>query len=153
MNIQELMTKPAITCRPGDTLNTAARLMWEHDCGALPIVNDEDQLVGLITDRDICMSAYTEGSPLLAIPVSHAMAKVVFSCHANDSLEEAERLMSEKQIRRIPIVDDDDRPIGILSLNDVVRYAASPAQHETLDHEVTQTMAAIGQPRVEAQPA
>jgi len=148
MNIQELMTKPVVTCRPGDNLNTAARLMWEHDCGAIAVVADEGgRLAGMITDRDICMSAYTRGRPLTALSVQNAMAKEVFSCRANDSLEAAERLMSDKQIRRVPVVDGENRPIGMISLNDMVRYAASSSKMDGIEREVVETLAAICQPR------
>jgi len=150
MNIQEIMSKPAVTCRPSDTLNTAAQLMWEHDCGAIPVTGDDGQIVGIVTDRDICMATYTRGSAPQAIQVSDAMANEVFSCHADDSLDAAERLMSEKQIRRIPVVDGDNRPIGLLSLNDIACYAASSRKKNGIDREVTQTLAAICQPRPRA---
>ncbi len=151
MNVQEIMKRPAVTCRAGDDLNRPARLMWEHDCGAIPVVNDDGVLVGLITDRDICMSAYTQGEALRAIPVSSAMATEVFSCRAGDSLEEAERLMSEKQVRRIPILDGENRPIGVLSLSDIARYAASAPMKTGLSRDLTQTLAAIAQPGSEVE--
>ena len=110
VNIQDIMSKPAVTCGPHDTLNTAAQLMWDHDCGAVPVVDDAGSLVGIVTDRDICMAAYTNGSALHAIPVSTAMAQVVFSCQLSDSLEAAEQVMSSNQIRRVPVVDGDNRP-------------------------------------------
>jgi len=121
-------------------------LMWENDCGAIPVVDDGDHLVGMLTDRDICMSAYTQGSPLHAIPVHNAMAREVFACGPNDTLEQAEQLMAEKRIRRIPIVDDDNQPLGVLSINDIARHAAAARKKNGLEHEVTQTLAAIGKP-------
>lgn len=146
MNVQELMNQPAITCRATASLNTAAQLMWEHDCGAVPVVNGDGNVVGMITDRDICMAAYTQGKSLDAISVAHAMAKSVFTIHPHDPIDSAERLMSEKQIRRMPVVDGDNRPVGMLSLNDIAR-AATSRKKSGLDREVTQTLAAIGQPR------
>lgn len=147
MNIQEIMSQPAITCRHDDTLNVAAQLMWERDCGAIPVTDDDGRIVGIVTDRDICMATYTSGRAPQAVRVADAMAKQVFSCHAQDSLEEAERLMSDKQIRRVPIVDGDNRPIGLLSINDLARHAAAARQKDGLEREVTQTLAAICQPR------
>lgn len=152
MKIQEVMTSPAVTCRPEDTLNTAARLMWEHDCGAIPVVDEEGELVGMLTDRDTCMAAYTRGTVLSAIPVQDAMAKQVFSSEADDSLEMAERLMSEKQVRRLPVLDGDARVIGVVSLNDIARYAVSAGRGDGLERELTRTLAAICAPRVRAQP-
>jgi CBS domain-containing protein len=147
MNIQEIMSKPVMTCQPNDTLNTAARLMWEHDCGAIPVTGEEGTLVGIITDRDVCMAAYTKGAALERIAVSDAMARQVFSCQADGALETAEQLMADKQIRRLPIVDGDNRPVGILSMNDIARHAAAAGKKNGLDREVTKTLAAICQPR------
>lgn len=151
MKAREVMTAPAITCRLGDNLNTAAQLMWEHDCGAIPVVDDSDALVGILTDRDICMSAYTQGQPLRAIAVQKAMARQVFTCGADDSLHEVERLMSEKQVRRVPVVDVDERVIGLISLNDIARFVAATGPGNGFDHELTHTMAAICEPRSSAQ--
>jgi CBS domain-containing protein len=150
MNIQEIMSKPAVTCRQNETLNAAAQLMWERDCGVIPVTDDDGKLVGIVTDRDVCMATYTKGSPPQAIPVSDVMTRKVFSCHADDSLNAAERLMGEKQIRRVPIVDGDNRPVGMLSLNDVARHAASRSKNG-LDRELAQTLAAICEPRAQIQ--
>ncbi len=150
MRIEEIMSKPVVTCRPTDTLNSAARLMWENDCGIVAVIDENDRLTGVITDRDICMSAYTQGTSLHTIPVARAMAMQVFSCHARESIDAAERVMKEKQVRRVPIVDDDNRPIGLLSLNDIARHAAGARKKNGLDREVTQTLAAICQPHLPA---
>lgn len=147
MRIEQLMSKPAVTCSQDDSLNTAAQRMWEHDCGAVPVVGDDGTVVGLLTDRDICMAAYTQGKPLQAIPVSRAMAKQVFSCHPDDSIEAAERLMTDKKIRRLPVVDGEGRPVGVLSLNDVARDAAGSQAGNGAQREVARTLAAICQPR------
>ena len=148
MRIEQLMSQPAINCGQNDTLNTAARLMWENDCGVLPVVGDDGRLVGIVTDRDICMSAYTQGKSLHEILVSSAMAKQVFSCHPQDSVDAAEQLMSKSQIRRMPVIDDDNHPIGVLSLNDIARNAGSARRGNGVDHEIVQTLAAICQPRL-----
>lgn len=147
MQVKELMSKPAVTCAVFASLNAVARLMWEQDCGAIPVVGEDGALVGIVTDRDICMAAYTQGKPLHAIPVSNAMAKRVFSCHADDTIDAAERLMSEKQVRRLPIVDPDGRPVGLLSLNDIAREVCGKRKKSGVEHEVVQTLAAIGQRR------
>ena len=148
MRIEQLMSKPAVTCGQDDSLNTAAQLMWEHDCGAVPVLGDEGTVVGLLTDRDVCMAAYTQGKPLQAIPVSRAMGKQVYSCHPDESIEAAEQLMTEHRIRRLPVVDGEGRPVGILSLNDVARDAASSRAGNGAQREVARTLAAICQPRL-----
>jgi CBS-domain-containing membrane protein len=147
MEIQQIMSQPAITCRSTDTLDTAAHKMWDHDCGAIPVVDDDGRLVGMITDRDICMAAFTQGSPLHCIPVANAMASAVVACQADDSIESAEELMSERQIRRLPVIDGAGHPVGVLSLNDIARHAASARRRNGGDREVVDTLAAICQPR------
>ena len=126
--IEMLMSQPAACCSVHDDLAAAAAMMWDHDCGALPVVDDDGKLAGMITDRDICMAALTQGATLASIPVTTAMAKQVFSAHREERVEHAERLMSDKQIRRIPVVDEQDRPVGVLSLNDWRGRPSRPAR-------------------------
>ena len=146
MHIKDLMSSPVVTCPTGTTLDQAARLMWEFDCGIIPVINDEGRLAGVVTDRDICMAAYTQGKTLREIPVTIAMAKQVIAVYANDSVESAEELMSANQIRRLPVLDADSRPIGLLSLNDLAR-AAGRSKRSLAEHEVVRTMASVCQPR------
>lgn len=151
MRIKELMSHPAMTCPVTATLNHVARLMWESDCGMVPVVNDEGQLAGVVTDRDICMAAYTQGKPLNAIPVTTAMARQAIASHANDDIESAEALMADNQIRRLPVLDDNGRIEGVISMNDLTR-AVAHAKKGTTDRELVQTMAAICEPRAHLQP-
>jgi CBS domain-containing protein len=146
MKIKELMSHPAITCPAGDTMENAARLMWEFDCGIIPVVNDDGRLGGVITDRDICMAAYTQGRPLRTIPIASGMAKAPVAVHANDSIESAEDLMRDNQIRRLPVLDDNGRPVGVLSLNDLARLTAR-AKHSQAERKLVETLAATCEPR------
>lgn len=155
VQFQQVMSQPVLTCRLTDSLSTAAQLMWEYDCGSIPVTDDEGRLVGIVTDRDICMAAYTTGATLHALPVTHAMAREVFFCHATEPLDLAERLMTEKQIRRVPVVDSERRPIGLVSMSDVARYSDSTRRRTSIDREVTHVLAGISQPRsraIEASP-
>jgi len=147
MNIREIMSKSVVSCRPGDTLNTAAQLMWEHDCGAIPVTGDDGKLVGMITDRDICMATYTKGAAPHAISVADTMASRVFSCRADESVAAAERLMRDKQVRRIPVTDAEGKVLGLLSLSDVVRQATLLRKKDGPERELLQTIASICQPR------
>lgn len=145
-NVEHLMTREQVKCcSPQDTLNQAANLLWDHDCGALPVVED-DRVIAMLTDRDICMAAYLQNRPLTDLPVSSAMSRDVYSCSAEDSLEEAQRLMQEHQVRRIPVTDDEGRLIGVVSLNDVVRDAAHDGSPERA-LQLVQTLDAIGERR------
>jgi CBS domain-containing protein len=146
MRIDEVMSKPLVTAPTMCTLDAVARLMWEFDCGIVPIVGDGGRLAGVITDRDICMAAYTQNTPLSAIPVTSAMTKQVFSVRSGDAIETAERVMRDNQIRRVLVVDTEQRPVGILAMNDIARLAA-PAGQSGVDRELVETLATIGKPR------
>jgi CBS domain-containing protein len=127
MKIDQLMTRPVLTCRPSDGLDAAARIMWEHDCGCVPVVvpaDGDDRVVGMITDRDVCMAAYTQGLPLTAIPVEAAMAHEVRSCRPTDSVGDALRILAGNQIRRLPVLDAGGLLVGMVSLADLAREAA-----------------------------
>ena len=146
MHVKEIMTHPVITCPSNTTLDLAAGLMWEHDCGAIPVVDTEGRLAGIVTDRDICMAAYIQGTLLKSIAVSSAMAKHVLACHPDDSIDTAEELMRDGRIRRVPVIDNDGRPVGIVAMNDLARLAAH-AKKSGVDREIVQTLAAVCAPR------
>lgn len=149
--VEQVMSRPVFCCGLGDTLNLAAQLMWEHDCGIIPVVNHSGHVEGVVTDRDICMAAYTQGQPLAAIPITSAMSRDVFVCGPGDSLDEAERLMHDSQVRRVPVVDGERHPIGILSLSDIAHRGTDiSTARERLEHEVADTFASITTPRHQA---
>lgn len=150
MKISQLMSKAIYTCRPSDTLHGAAQLMWDHDCGAIPVVDDAGKIIAMVTDRDACMAAYIQSRPLHDIPVSLAMSREVYSCGVEDTVEHAEALMKEHQVRRIPIIDAERRPVGIVSLNDIAREAAQERgrRNPAVDlGKVASTLAGICAPR------
>lgn len=149
MKVGQVMKQAVATCGPHDTLDAAAGIMWDNDCGCVPVVED-GRLAAMITDRDICMAAYLQGLPLNAIRVSSAMARNVFACRAEDTLAVAERLMRDNRIRRLPVVDADDRLVGILSLSDLAVEAAREQAHRKKDvtpKEIGETLAAVSHPR------
>ena len=152
MHVKEVMSHPVVTCPADSTLDQAARLMWEFDCGVIPVLGDDGRLSGVVTDRDICMAAYTQGRPLNTIPVSTAMATQVVAGHADDSVESVEALMRAGQVRRVPILDGEDRVTGLVSMNDLARLAAR-ARRPGVDRELVKTMAAVCQPRAQAEVA
>lgn len=153
MLVKQIMSQPVATCTPESTLNQAAQLMWDHDCGVLPVVDSEGRAIAMLTDRDVCMAAYTQGRPLAEIRVGAAMSKDLFSCGPEDALTDAERILQERQIRRIPVLDADRRPVGMLSLNDLARMALQqhPSAPGLLDgvssSSVARTLAAVCSPR------
>jgi len=138
--------RPVQTCRPSDTLNDAARLMWELDCGAVPVVNDAGSLVGILTDRDICMAVYTRGQSLSAYSVESAMATDVATATATEPLETITRLMRQRRVRRVPIVDHG-RLVGIVSLADIARHLESDGGCSAVASlELARTLVAVSEP-------
>lgn len=126
MKAQDLMSQPAITCDVNDSLARAAQLMWDHDCGLVVIVREDGKLAGVITDRDICMAAYTQGRPLAEILVNSAMAVDVITATPSLDIAAVEKLMADQRVRRLPVVDADRRPIGMVSINDLALHGALP---------------------------
>lgn len=119
MKVMELMTREVKSCSADDSLDRAANLMWEADCGVIPVVGPGRELVGMITDRDICMAAYTKGRPLSMLAVRDAMAKELTFCSPEATLETAMSLMKESRVRRLAVVDSKGMLAGVLSLNDL----------------------------------
>lgn len=127
MKVAELMVGEVIACSPDDMLNRAAQIMWENDCGCVPVVDRAARLVAMLTDRDVCMAAYTRGGTLKDIRVSAAMSNELFACRPDDDVQSAMKMMRERQVRRIPVSDDKGRLVGILSLSDIARAIARKA--------------------------
>jgi CBS-domain-containing membrane protein len=152
MKVQQIMTKSVSCCLDGDTANQAAQIMWERDCGFVPVVDDRasQRVVGVVTDRDICMAAYTKNRPLDQIRLRELMSSSIRSCRANDTIAEAEHTMRSAQVHRLAVLDDAGQLLGVISLADIAREAAREAgsrRQEVTAAEIGETLAAIRQPR------
>lgn len=140
-------------CSAGDSLNQAAQIMWELDCGALPVVDGGGGVIGMITDRDICMAGYTRGQPLGAMRVESAMSHVVHACSPEDTLGHAARLMAERQVRRLPVIENG-KLVGVLTLADIARVVcARHGNRVPACVALAHTVAAISAERTTAQRA
>jgi len=146
MKVKDLMTTEVKSCADYHTLNTAAQMMWEHDIGCVPVIDKEGRAIAMLTDRDICMGAFIQGVPLSAALVTSAMSKQVFSCTPEDDITAAEKLMAEKQVRRLPVVDKHGRLAGIISLSNIACQTQKEARAAT-DAELTRLMASVCAPR------
>jgi len=160
MKVKDLMVSEVKCCGNFDTLNTAAQLMWDHDIGCVPVVDAEGHVLGMLTDRDVCMAAYTQGVALRDSVVTSVMSKEVFFCAPEDDLATAEELMRVKQVRRLPVVDAQGHLAGIISLNDIARECAREAglkkAREVSDSEIAGVLASVCAPHhriIEAQAA
>jgi CBS domain-containing protein len=118
------MTAAPICCKPTDTLDRVANLMLEHDCGAVPICAGT-KLIGLVTDRDIACRAIATGKTPADVAVSEVMTKPVYTVRQNDDVEVAIDLMKTKQVRRLPVLSDDGKVIGIVAPSDLAPIFAS----------------------------
>lgn len=125
MRLKEIMVEDTKTCRPSQNLLDAARLMRRVNCGVVPIIDENKKVLGMLTDRDICLCAADEDRKLSAIRISEAMTPKAYSCHPNDSIDEAIEVMRQHQVRRVPIVDDDGVLKGIVTMDDIICKTAN----------------------------
>lgn len=117
MKLNQLMTRQVRTCSPDSSLSEAARIMSEVNCGAVPVVEGQ-KVVGMITDRDIVLRAVAKGQAGQNAKVRDCMTSQVIHCPPDTDAHTAARLMAEKQIRRLPVVEND-RLVGIVALGDL----------------------------------
>jgi CBS domain-containing protein len=123
MKVKEIMTADTKTCSLNDSVAEAARSMWEADCGIIPVVAEGGKVVGVITDRDICMAAMTKGRAESIIAVEDVISGKLFACKPEDDIHVALNTMRENKVRRLPVVASDGKLEGILSMNDIVLRA------------------------------
>jgi len=128
MKVQDMMSKAVTTCAMQDTLNTVAQKMWDVDCGVLPVVDGEQRPLAVITDRDVCMAAFTTGKTLDDLRVAGSMSKQIWTCRAQEEVNSAALRMAKHGVRRLPVVDAEGRLVGMLSLNDLAIAAAKEPQ-------------------------
>lgn len=119
MKVSEVMTKKVIHCRSDETLSACSRKMGELDVGSMPIVDGHGNLVGIITDRDITIRAVANDVDVTEAPVGDYVSTPVITVSPETDIEEASLLMSEKQIRRLPVLDKDGILIGMITLGDL----------------------------------
>jgi CBS domain-containing protein len=124
-----------------------AQIMWDSNVGAVPVLGDSGSVIGMVTDRDICMAAYTQGRALDSVRVATAMAKKVIVVQAHDPIEEAERLMQAHQVRRLPVVNGGRRLVGILSVGDLAQRTKPDGAESVSSAELVRTIAAISETR------
>ena len=132
MKAQDIMAKDPRCVTPRTSIQEAARLMKSEDVGALPVVESDSsrKLVGIITDRDITIRAVADGRDIGSVTVSDVMSKGATTAKAGDTVEDVMKVMGREQVRRIPIVDDRDQLVGIVSQADVVLKAKSDSKSE-----------------------
>jgi CBS domain-containing protein len=134
MIVKDIMTRTPVMCLPSSTVQEVARMMLENDCGEVPVVRAKDapELLGVITDRDICCRAIAVNRNPSTTQVTECMSSPVFTVNVDTDLSRALRVFQEKEVRRLPVVDKNNKCVGILSLSDVAEKAPEHFAREVL---------------------
>jgi CBS domain-containing protein len=141
MRVSNLMSRHTHACHAVDTLNRVAQLLWENDIGCVPVVDNERRVIGMLTDRDVAMAAYTQGRRLAEIPVSACMSR-------DDTVQVAASKMREHRVRRLPVVDEQGRLTGVLSISDLSQRLWPRGGAKGFDDdELLAVVASVSQPR------
>jgi CBS-domain-containing membrane protein len=147
------MTKDPTSCVASDTAQKAASIMRAEDAGIVPVIENEQsqKVIGVVTDRDLCMNVVAEGRDPRTVRAEECMTATVVTCSPNDAVEKTMELMKENQIRRVPVVDEGRKLLGIVSLADVVSRAElkTTQTHDTLK-TVSAPTAEPSKPRAKA---
>jgi len=144
---EHAMTVAPVTCSRSDSLNAAAKIMWEEDCGIVPVIDSTGLLVGVITDRDICMACYTQGRSPAETTVGSAMSRKPYGIRLEASLSEVLEIMSTRQVRRVPVISADGHLLGIVSLADLFRHLPEERAQSDLEAALTATLVAVSAKR------
>jgi CBS domain-containing protein len=123
MKVKEVMTASAVCCGPETNVGRAVELMWTRNVGMLPVVDKDGRLIGVLTDRDICVAVGTRNRLPGELTVGEIAVGKVFTCKPNDDIHEALYEMGNHQVRRLPVVNDQNVPQGVLSMDDLILHS------------------------------
>jgi CBS domain-containing protein len=146
MRVKDLMTDDVKCCSLETNLAAAAKIMWEADCGAVPVTDGQNKVIGVITDRDICIAGATRSRTEGEIPVQEVISRTVYSCLPNDDVRAALETMRSQRVRRLPVVAQDGRLAGIISIHDIAVQARSGKGSAVPVEDVLDTFIAITAP-------
>lgn len=155
MKVQEVMTRDVKFCSPDTNLAAATEILWRNNCGALPVSDPDGKLLGVITDRDMCIALGTRNCRASDLAIRDVAINPVFSCEPDDDVHEALTTMRKHQVRRVPIVHQDGKLAGIVCLDEIVLHAEKPdsKKHVGISYEdVVNTMKAICEHRAAEAP-
>jgi CBS domain-containing protein len=137
---EDFMTKKTVACLPNDTAAKAAQLMKQENVGAIPVIENAKsrKLVGIVTDRDLALKVVAEGRDAQSTRVEALMTHLVVTCHPEDDLQVALDAMSERQLRRIPVVDNRNQLMGIIAQADVATRLDKPKKIGKMVKKISQ---------------
>ena len=147
MRVKDLMTKNVNSCSPENNLAEIAEMMWNQRYGAMPIVDGSETVVGMITDRDVCIALGTRNIKASDVLVRDVSPRGCFNCHPDDDVRDALRTMATQEVSRLPVVDDVDQLVGILSIDDIV-FRAGGGCSNLSDRELINSMRALWEGRI-----
>jgi CBS domain-containing protein len=119
MQVAEIMSKDVSSCGPGMNAATAAELMWKRNCGSLPVVEDGGRVVGIVTDRDLFLALGTSNRSPGDVPVGEIMNRDIAFTTPGSDVRDALKTMAQRQLRRLPVVNDNGTLVGIVSVGDI----------------------------------
>jgi len=134
---KDVMTSNPSVAREENTIYEVVRIMSREDCGVVPVVDLDDKCAGIITDRDICMRLVLDHLDPEDTVASELMSEDVITCHPDDDMEDVIAKMEREQIRRIPVVDDADKIVGIISEGDIAKSEVKPKLSELVEAVVS----------------
>lgn len=146
MRVKDVMTDDVQCCSLETNLAAAAKIMWDADCGAVPVTDGQSKVIGVITDRDICIAGATRSRAEGEIPVQDVISKPLYCCSPNDDVRVALETMRSQQVRRLPVVGQDGRLAGIISIHDLAVQARSGKGSALPAEDVLDTFIAISAP-------
>ncbi|MBZ5677994.1 MAG: CBS domain-containing protein [Acidobacteriia bacterium] len=144
MRVEDVMTKDVSVCSPGTNAAAAAEIMWNRDCGILPVLEDSGQLVGMVTDRDLFIALGTQNRNPSDLQVGEIMHREPSACSPEDDVRNALKTMAKQRLRRLPVIDKSREIKGILSIDDVILQAKAETDGVFKD-DVIRTLKAICQ--------
>lgn len=153
MKVREVMTREVRVARPAMTLARVGTMMLEEGCGVIPVADDDGEVQGVITDRDVCIALTLRDARPSQVLARDVMTQGVAVCRADEEVQAALRAMRHEKVRRLPVVDSQNRLEGILSLDDIVthgRVRAGDAFAAELQGEIVATLHALNEHAVPA---
>ncbi|HME11624.1 MAG TPA: CBS domain-containing protein [Candidatus Acidoferrum sp.] len=123
MKVRDIMTQTPVCCGPETNVGAAVEMVWIHNCGMLPVVDGANKLVGIVTDRDLCIAFGTRNRLPGDLTIGEVATTRVFTCQPDEEIHVALGTMADHQVRRLPVVDAQGVPQGILSMDDILVHA------------------------------
>ena len=151
MKVKDIMMGTPYYCQPETNLGSATELMWNANCGFLPVESAEGRVIGVITDRDICVALGTRNCPAGEVTVAEVLTGKLYSCAPDDDIHMALQTLKEAAVRRLPVISQKGTLVGVLSMDDILLRAEPTSLGKTPElssDEVIRTFRSITQRRV-----